>query len=267
METRTRDRLSDKRTIAEKFCTKEQMRYKTIKTNPKYQNIQSLIDTGASAKNKKVNTDRLINKRRNEAFKRIKSSTLVKIIESQEEKTSKLNSEINENNSELNDENYSDNTNLSQFSSLTYNTELLGNLNNIDSIILDLREVNLYKKCHIKSALSYPFSFISQDKILPEMIVIKNKKGKMIIIYHNDERIGSPYAQLLTQKGYDNIFFLNGGFEDFCKFFPEFLEGSDKDKYIEEKNIRLMKEKAFEEKKKGKKNLKKDNTDNEEIDK
>ncbi len=33
----------------------------------------------------------------------------------------------------------------------------------------------------------------------------------MIIIYHFDERLGIPGANLFAQKGYDNVFLVSGG--------------------------------------------------------
>ena len=41
----------------------------------------------------------------------------------------------------------------------------------------------------------------------------------MIIIYHNDERNSTNYAQLLSQKGFDNVYLLSGGIEDFISVF------------------------------------------------
>jgi hypothetical protein len=33
----------------------------------------------------------------------------------------------------------------------------------------------------------------------------------LIIVYHVDEKNGIPYAQLLFEKGYNNIFLISGG--------------------------------------------------------
>jgi centrosomal protein CEP41 len=54
---------------------------------------------------------------------------------------------------------------------------------------------------------------------------MKNKEGKMIIIYGPDERNSIPYATLFIQKGYDNIFLLSGGIEEFARSYPEHCEG------------------------------------------
>ena len=81
---------------------------------------------------------------------------------------------------------------------------------------------------------------------------MKNKPGKMIILYHTDERNGIPYANNFFQKGYDNVYFLSGGIEDFEKYYPEYLEGPEKDKYINIKKERERQAKIAEEKKGGK---------------
>ena len=41
--------------------------------------------------------------------------------------------------------------------------------------------------------------------------VKKNKPGKIIVIYDEDERIAPMAATTLVQRGYDNLFMLSGG--------------------------------------------------------
>lgn len=57
----------------------------------------------------------------------------------------------------------------------------------------------------------------------------------MIILYGLDEKSSIPYASLLIQKGYDNIFMLNGGIEEFVNTYPEHCEGPMVDKLIAQK--------------------------------
>ena len=75
----------------------------------------------------------------------------------------------------------------------------------------------------------------------------------MIIMYHTDERNGIPYANNFFQKGYDNVYFLSGGIEEFEKYYPEYLDGPEKDKYINMKKEREIQAKIAEERKGGKK--------------
>jgi len=40
-----------------------------------------------------------------------------------------------------------------------------------------------------------------------------------------DERQGTQYAQMFTEKGFENLFLLSGGCEDFLERFPDLCEG------------------------------------------
>lgn len=42
-------------------------------------------------------------------------------------------------------------------------------------------------------------------------IIQKNKEGKIIVLYDEDERLGPNVATTLVQRGYDNLFLLSGG--------------------------------------------------------
>ena len=50
---------------------------------------------------------------------------------------------------------------------------------------------------------------------------------KKIVVYHTDERNGIPIAKLFYDKGFDNIFLVSGGIEEFVAQFPEFCEGEN----------------------------------------
>ena len=259
METRYSDRMADKRTIAQKYGNKELMD-KKLKPNPKYKNIGKVIDTGSTINNVAFISDQLVSKRKSELFKRLKGHTIIKLLKStQENQVESIynigNEEMIQNNNNDNQSVYSQNTNKSNITgvtAVTYATEMLGNLSEIDYIILDLREESDYRNCHIKEALNFPGVMISRDKFLPEMIMMKNKEGKMIILYHTDERNGVPYANLLFQKGYDNVFFLSGGIEEFMKKYPEYLEGPEREKYINMKIEEDKKNMILEQKRAGK---------------
>ena len=84
--------------------------------------------------------------------------------------------------------------------------------------------------------MSFPSPNILRDKFPTEMYSFvkliltihnkqKNKESKLIIVYDSEERLGIPHAQLLIQKGFDNIFFMSGGLEEFVKVYPEMCEG------------------------------------------
>jgi centrosomal protein CEP41 len=83
-------------------------------------------------------------------------------------------------------------------------------------LLLDLRDRDDYDACHIISALSYPIAMLSRsiNNETPDMLAYKNQEGKIIVIYDDDERIGTKAATTLVQRGYDNLFLVSGGM--FC---------------------------------------------------
>jgi centrosomal protein CEP41 len=226
-----------------------------------------VVDTGLTIKNTQLMSDQLISKRKSELFKRLKGSTIIKLLKSAKENQTESiynlgNGEQNinnQNNEDQKDDNKSvvsqqtNKSNMTNVTAVTYATEMLGNLSEIDFIILDLSEESEYDRVHIIEAVSFPAVNISRDKFTQQLIMMKNKPGKMIIMYHTDERNGIPYANNFFQKGYDNVYFLSGGIEDFAKYHPEYLDGPEKDKYINMKKEREIQAKIAEEKKGGKK--------------
>ncbi len=92
-----------------------------------------------------------------------------------------------------------------------------------DFLLIDFRDPDDYEKYHIREALSFPGPRIKQDKYLPQLFNYKNKENKIIIVYHFDEKPGMEYATQLSEKGYDNLFLLNGGIEGFAQELQEGL--------------------------------------------
>lgn len=88
-----------------------------------------------------------------------------------------------------------------------------------------MRDPEDYNLWRIKESINYPAPNISRDKLIPELFRFKNKPDKLIIIYLEDERKGTQYAQLFFEKGYENVFLLTGGIEQFLEEFPELCEG------------------------------------------
>ncbi len=78
---------------------------------------------------------------------------------------------------------------------------------------------------HFKIAINYPAPNLGRDKMIPELYKFKNSPGKLIVVYHLDERSGIPHANSMSQKGYENVYLLNGGVEAFLEAFPEAVEG------------------------------------------
>ena len=90
-----------------------------------------------------------------------------------------------------------------------------------------MREPESYRKWHIRDSLNYYHVLLNQDKFIPELYRFRNQPNKMIIVYLDDERIGTEIAQKMVEKGYENAFLLSGGIERFNDEFHEIVEGTD----------------------------------------
>ncbi|CAL8099230.1 unnamed protein product [Calicophoron daubneyi] len=92
-------------------------------------------------------------------------------------------------------------------------------------LILDLRDREEYDECHIITALNYPIAMLSRsvNYETPEMLSYRNKSGRIIILYDEDERISPRAATTLVQRGYVNLYLLSGGLRLAWKRFPEGL--------------------------------------------
>ena len=112
-------------------------------------------------------------------------------------------------------------------SAVTYATEALGLNDQTSFLLLDLRDPEEYDFWRIKEAINYPAANIGRDKIIPELYRFKNKANKLIIIYMGDERKGTAAATLMTEKGYENVFLLSGGIDQFNEEFHNLVEGRD----------------------------------------
>lgn len=224
--------VTDKRTIGEIYGIKQPLFFPP---NKRYQNIKNIVYTGPTKKNAIKLSNSMIYKQRSENFHRIKSSILIKLLLASETK------KIEEDNE---DDSYEYNQpkkiiNLEEILSQEKKNISSDELADIKFVLLDFREEKEYHKCHIKNSLSYPSNLISQDRFLREMYMMKNKDNKIIIVYHKDEKSGIPVSNLLTLKGFENLYMLSGGFFEFSKLYPEYLIGAEKEIYIKEKEKRI----------------------------
>jgi centrosomal protein CEP41 len=225
--------ITDKRTIAERYGMKQPLHYKP---NDRYKNIKNVVYTGPTMKNALKLSSSMIYKQRSELFKRIKPSMMVKLIVASQNKSIK---EVNENEYDYEQkvkkpkEIDLDNILSNKIKSTSEE------LSEIDFIIVDLREEKEYHKCHIKNAISYPSSLISQDHFLKEMYTIKSKPNSIIIVYHKDDKTGASVSDLLILKGFENIYMISGGFYDFSFSYPEYMIGSEQNKYLIDKEKRV----------------------------
>ncbi|XP_031571979.1 centrosomal protein of 41 kDa-like [Actinia tenebrosa] len=90
-------------------------------------------------------------------------------------------------------------------------------------LLLDIREKDAFDKCHIIGALNYPASMLSRsyNYFTKEILMFKNKVGKIIILYDEDERLTGPSATTFVQREVDNLFVLSGGLKVLAKKFGD----------------------------------------------
>ncbi len=53
----------------------------------------------------------------------------------------------------------------------------------------------------------------------------KNKPGKYVIVYDENEQIAPKVATTMTQKGFDNVYMLSGGLREMYEKRPEHVYG------------------------------------------
>jgi rhodanese-related sulfurtransferase len=92
-------------------------------------------------------------------------------------------------------------------------------------LLLDVRPQEDWRAGHIGQSSSFPALFLHQDRISPELFSFKNKAETLIVVYDESERQAAQSATLLIEKGYENVFVLDGGFRMFAARFPGRVEG------------------------------------------
>ena len=86
-----------------------------------------------------------------------------------------------------------------------------------------MREAPDYEQCHITSAQSFPITNLSKscNYFTREIILYKNKPGRIIVLCDMDESIAPLAATLFVQKDVDNVFMLSGGMRVLYRTFCE----------------------------------------------
>jgi centrosomal protein CEP41 len=209
-----------------------------IPPNPKYASIRSAIDTGATArKTPKIQSDQQISKRRGELFKRVnnaKIADLIHTVESEEGRESiyDLLDFVNEKDVVSSADCHSQAA--PSVKSLgggsvgvlsVVNSTCQGISENRDLLLVDLRDYDEYRKSRISLSINHPGVLIARDVIHPSLNTFKRKNaGKSLVVYHHDERQTTHYATLLVEKGWEDVYIVDGGFIEFSSSYPELIE-------------------------------------------
>ena len=92
-------------------------------------------------------------------------------------------------------------------------------------LILDVREREEYEEFRLLQSRSFPYVYLRQDRVHPELGNFKNKEAHLIIIVCRDDRMGSDAAKILVDRGADNVYLLSCPVNEFAQDYPAFAEG------------------------------------------
>ncbi|XP_038074040.1 centrosomal protein of 41 kDa B-like [Patiria miniata] len=89
-------------------------------------------------------------------------------------------------------------------------------------LLLDLRDSDAYEQCHFITAKNYPTAMLSRtlNNFTKDILAYKNKPGKIIVLYDEDERIGPNAATTFVERDFNNTFLLSGGLKLAAQKFP-----------------------------------------------
>eukprot|EP00112_Aurelia_sp_Birch-Aquarium-sp1_P004749 Seg154.7 transcript_id=Seg154.7/GoldUCD/mRNA.D3Y31 product="Centrosomal protein of 41 kDa" protein_id=Seg154.7/GoldUCD/D3Y31 len=89
-------------------------------------------------------------------------------------------------------------------------------------LILDVRDKDAFDQCHIIGAQNYPSAMLSRsvNYFTKDILEFRNKTGKIIVLYDEDERIATSCSTIFVQREVDNVFLLSGGMKVLSKKFP-----------------------------------------------
>jgi predicted sulfurtransferase len=51
-------------------------------------------------------------------------------------------------------------------------------------------------------------------------------KGRAIVVYHTDDKQSAHYATLLVEKGWEEVWIIEGGFLEYMHSYPEGVDES-----------------------------------------
>ncbi len=191
----------------------------------KYGFVQSRIDTGATARKAPVIlSGKQVAKQRSEIFKRLKPSRVFEVVEA-----FRNSQDANESVYDLIQATHSArSTNEDETRSVVsiVASTADGSIGSIgDFLLVDLRTENEFRHSHIMFAKNYPGSNLMRDSFPPELFKFKNKvKGKALVVYHSDDKQSSVYGKLLVEKGWEEVWIVTGGFEEFKQRYSEAVE-------------------------------------------
>lgn len=212
---------------------------KKVPQSTKFAHVASRTDSGASASKQAVITTSAARKRRDEIFKRIRAATLVRLLQElgegiQSESVFSMGPGSDRGGSSAHSTHASQAGRTKAGSAATFSSvgpvlSVIDNDTTVDHerdlVLLDLRELDEFERCHVPLAIPYPSCLVNRDSFPATVHQCKRDPSKLLVVYHTDDQATAGMATLLVQKGWDNVHALSGGFEEMARHYPEVLEG------------------------------------------
>lgn len=179
----------------------------------RFQHVGSKLDTGATARSVRYLSNNEILKRRDETFRRISRDDLAELFEEYEK---------------VDDERL-DTLGLGMDGGCgpviaSYEEEDVVDYER-PYLVLDVRDPQAFAACHVLQARSMPQRLLMQDRAQKDVYRFRNKEGRLIVLYDDDERMASAAAHQLVHRGFDNVYVLTRGIVGFHTAFPHYVEG------------------------------------------
>ncbi|ETV87566.1 hypothetical protein H257_01094 [Aphanomyces astaci] len=207
---------------------------KRLPQNPKYKDTQSKLDTGSTVNKVRLISSKEFLKRRDETFRRVTPRCLAELFAEYED-TGKGDAAAPEmvarmvKNADgefvMERQVSDDNQEHAGPRVVSYDAEE-GENYDVPYLILDTRPREDFTENRIHRSKSFPTAFLCRDQFLPEMHQFKNHESKLIVLYCLDEKLSIQSANLLGQKGFDNIYVLSGGLMEYAALYPHHVEGT-----------------------------------------
>jgi|TARA_B100000683_G_scaffold33966_1_gene29702 centrosomal protein CEP41 len=179
----------------------------------RFQHVGSKLDTGATARSVRYLTNSQVLRRRDETFRRISRDDLAELFEEYEK---------------VDDERLD-----------TLGLGLDGGCGPVIAsyaaddneeyerpyLVLDVRDPAAFARCHVLQARSMPQRLLMQDRAQPDLYRFRNREGRLIVLYDDDERMAAAAAHQLVHRGFDNVYVLTRGIVGFHNAYPHYVEG------------------------------------------
>mmetsp|Transcript_26192 Transcript_26192/g.61433 ORF Transcript_26192/g.61433 Transcript_26192/m.61433 type:complete len:441 (-) Transcript_26192:832-2154(-) len=183
-----------------------------VNKSSKYDGVQSKVNSGSTINKAKFVTKNQMLKRASEDFFRISPAQLYQLLQEYEADDAMEDIAVNRAQTDFGPR------------IVVHEEEAVAEYER-PYLILDVRTAAEFEQGHVLQARSFPQRLLMQDKSSSELVHYRNRESCLIVLYENDDRLAAAAAQILTHRGFDNIYVLHGGLMAFSDKFPSYVEG------------------------------------------